>query len=127
MATGRASAGVLDQLDATLEYTHEHQGHSGAFVEYSQLTATDYPLVFARDEEELRHFLRNLREQGFLDEPPGIDEQRRTRFRITTQGWQRLRELAKTGRDPDRAFVAMWFDPEMDSAWSDGIKPEQGP
>ena len=123
VATARLSGGMLDQLDASLEYAQEHQTRRDEFVEYREAAASDYPLVFARDGHELLHFLLTLRGQGFLDEPPERDPARRTAFRITPEGWQRIRELAKTGRDPDRAFVAMWFDPEMEPAWTDGIRP----
>lgn len=114
---------LLDQLDITLEYAKEHQESGNQLVEYSGLSATDYPLAFARDQDEFIHFFQTLSEQQLLAEPPGRDLARRTSFRITPKGWQRLRELAKTGQDPNRAFVAMSFAPELVPVWEDGIKP----
>lgn len=115
--------GLLDNLDRTLEYVRAHQDRSDAFPEYRDLVKSDYPLVFARDGDEFLHFLRTLAEQGLLEEPPGRDPQRRTSFRITPAGWQRVREIGLSGSDPNRAFVAMWFDSKLESAWSDGIRP----
>lgn len=115
--------GLLDHLDYALEYVKGHQIRSDEFIEYRGLVDTDCPLVFARDGAEFLHFLRVLTEQGLLEEPPGRDSARRTNFRVTPAGWQRLRELAKTGRDSDRAFVAMWFTPELRAAWTNGIRP----
>ncbi len=42
---------------------------------------------------------------------------------ITPTGWGRIEELSKIGRESRQAFVAMWFDPDMDKFYEDGIKP----
>lgn len=43
--------------------------------------------------------------------------------RITLRGWQRLDELSQSSTKSSQAFVAMWFDPQMDPSWLDGFKP----
>jgi hypothetical protein len=113
---------LLDELDIALEYAKEHQERGDQFVEYRELAAKDYPLMFTRDQGEFLHLLLMLVEQQYLEEPLGRDIARRTSFRITAKGWQRLRELAKTGQNPNRAFVAMSFAPELLAAWTNGIK-----
>ncbi len=117
------AGGLLDHLDYTLEYVRGHQARSDEFVEYRERVEADFPLVFARDSKESLHFLQTLAEQGLLEEPPGRDPARRTSFRLTPAGWQRLRELAKMRLDSNRAFVAMWFNPELQSTWTEGIRP----
>ena len=112
-----------DHLDLTLEYCTRHQRRSDEFLEYRQLAEPDYPIAFARDQVEFLYFFQTLSEQQLLDEPLGRDPARRTDFRITPKGWERLRELAKTRPDSNRAFVAMSFAPELLSAWENGIKP----
>ncbi|MSQ33813.1 MAG: hypothetical protein EXR60_05280 [Dehalococcoidia bacterium] len=123
LAGVQLAGGLLDHLDYTLEYVKGHQTRSDGFIEYRELVGTDYPLVFARDGNEFLHFQQTLAKQGLLEEPPGRDPARRTSFRLTAAGWQRVRELAKTGQDSNRAFVAMWFEPEVKAAWEDGIRP----
>ena len=113
---------LLDQLDITLQYAKDYQHRFDDFIEYEEYVATDYPLAFARDPKEFFHFFQALSEQGLLDEPAGRDPKRRTAFRITPNGWQRLRELDKTSRESSRAFVAMSFAPELEPAWIDGIR-----
>lgn len=113
---------LLDHLDITLQYVKGHQHRSDSSIEYRTLANTDYPLVFAHDANEFLHFLQSLANQELLEEPPGRDPMHRTAFRITPKGWQRLRELAKIGRDSNLAFVAMSFSPELQPAWKDGIK-----
>ena len=114
---------LIDQLDIILEYAKEHQMRGDQFIEYQDIASNDYPLVFTRDQEEFLHLLRLLSEQQLLEEPPGRDPARRTSFRITPDGWKRLRELLKISRDPNRAFVAMSFAPELLPVWENGMKP----
>jgi len=113
---------LIDQLDLTLQYAKDHQERGDKFVEYQDFVSNDYPLVFARDQEEFLHLFKMLSEQQLVDEPLGRDPMRRTAFRITPRGWQRIRELAKIGRDSNLAFVAMSFSPELQPAWEYGIK-----
>ena len=40
---------------------------------------------------------------------------------ITPSGWTRIGELQSVGARTDQAFVAMWFDDKMQSAWDDGL------
>ena len=47
----------------------------------------------------------------------------RYRLSLTVEGKQKVEELAKPNIESKQAFVAMWFDEQMESAYSDGIKP----
>ena len=42
---------------------------------------------------------------------------------ITPTGWDYLDKAERRTLDSSQAFVAMWFNPSMDSAWNYGIKP----
>ena len=44
-------------------------------------------------------------------------------YRLTPEGWDRVGKLRETQRESDQAFVAMWFDPELDTIWEQGLKP----
>lgn len=123
LAGAPLAGGLLDHLDYTLEHVRGHQTRSDEFMEYRELVGTDYPLVFARDGNEFLYFLQTLEDQGLLEQPPNRDPARRTSFRLTPAGWQRVRELSNTRQDPSRAFVAMWFTPKLKAAWEDGIRP----
>lgn len=117
-----SEGGLLNRLDDTLEFVSAQQTRSDEFVEYRDKVAVDYPLVLGRDGNEFSHFLQTLAAQGLLEEPKGQSAERRTSFRLTPTGWQVLRELAKTRRRSNQAFVAMWFDDQMQGAWQNGIK-----
>ncbi len=42
---------------------------------------------------------------------------------ITPAGWGRIQELLSTSRESKQAFVAMWFDPCMETIYEGGIRP----
>ena len=44
-------------------------------------------------------------------------------FTITAKGWDYLETLRTTESESSTAFVAMWFDASVSSAWSDAIHP----
>ena len=46
-----------------------------------------------------------------------------TSYCVTVDGYRRLEEVKTNHDDSAQAFVAMWFDDEMDDAYSNGIEP----
>ncbi len=44
-------------------------------------------------------------------------------FRLTHKGWQRFEHLESVRPQSTAAFVAMWFDPQMNPAFDDGFYP----
>jgi hypothetical protein len=105
---------VLEKLDLTLvqiESKTPQPGHSSTFQ-----VSTDYPLVYALNSDEVSYYLRELANLGLVTESSGI-------ARLTTKGYQRIVELSRTSRDSLFAFVAMWFDPSMNSVYDEAIEP----
>jgi hypothetical protein len=53
-----------------------------------------------------------------------IEEGDNSQFlRITPDGWSYIQELEVDSSETVSAFVAMWFDDEMNSLWKEGIRP----
>lgn len=69
--------------------------------------ANHIPLIRASSEKEVRYFLSYLISMGLIEE---VD---RERVRVTYQGWLRVEQHFTTRN----AFVAMWFNPEMDEPY----------
>lgn len=76
---------------------------------------TDYPIACAKDHAEFSYFLNNAIALGYLENPI------REGIRVTIDGWNRIDEVMKVSSISDQAFVAMWFDPEMNEIWTNGI------
>jgi len=84
----------------------------------------DYPLIFARDGEEFGYVLEMLAKRGWLEPPEDATfGDPPHSYRLTPEGWQAVEQLRRTQRDSDQAFVAMWFDPNLNQAWEEGFKP----
>ena len=73
----------------------------------------DYPLVYARSEEEMNDYLVAAGELGFFDIHKST---------ITLDGWRRVEALRTTMPQSRQAFVAMWFAKELDDAWINGFQ-----
>ncbi|MBA7557631.1 hypothetical protein ES705_50395 [subsurface metagenome] len=50
-------------------------------------------------------------------------EKTETGVRLDISGWTRVDELRRTLRSKDQAFIAMWFDKQMDAVWDSAIEP----
>ena len=68
-------------------------------------------------DSELQYLLNYLR-----DDQQRWIERFQAGYRVTVEGYRRLAEV-KTNHDSAQAFVAMWFDDEMDVVYSNGIEP----
>lgn len=80
-----------------------------------------YPYYHCFAPKELKNILGLLREEEFINAPDLSNLQ--VDLSISTKGYQKLRELNKSGRDSRQCFVAMWFVPEMDDVYEESIKP----
>ena len=81
-------------------------------------TPGDYPIAFAKHPEEFGYCVDSLCAQVLLEETAGAW----TDYRLTASGWGHVRELRRTQRDSNQAFVAMWFHRELDHVYENGFK-----
>ena len=81
----------------------------------------DYPYYHCLNNVELTSIIEFLYKAGFIASMfEGYSE---AGIYITAHGYQRLREIAKPGKDSKQCFVAIWFTPEMDDVYEKAIKP----
>jgi hypothetical protein len=107
---------VLQKADYTLRYLADASSYPGAIVTIDPMQ--EYPKFYCRNNEELRFHLHGLQERQLLTfEPTG----RTLGVRLTGIGWQRAEELQRPNIESKQAFVAMWFDKQLDSAFAQGI------
>ena len=91
----------------------------GAVINY--FSYDDYPYYHCFEAAELRSILLLLQQQGFIKSPDPT--QPNVYLSISAQGYGRLSEIKKHGKDSRQCFVAMWFTPEMDAVYETTIKP----
>jgi hypothetical protein len=80
----------------------------GECVQFQMLT--DPPLVDAVTDNEFSFLVAHLKEAGYLDKYG----------RLTAKGWGQIQAAATSGV-PGKCFVAMSFDPSLNSAYERGI------
>lgn len=83
--------------------------------------ATQYPLAYARNYEELQELVRALHNRGLVRKPSTGDQ-----IALTLDGWNRVENLETSSFQSDQAFVAMWLGDDFedqDALWAKGIQP----
>ncbi len=81
----------------------------------------DLPFILFCPDPNLQSQWNYMKQMDFIQDAESTMKQRR--LTITPTGWSRIKELSKIGRESRQAFVAMWFEPDMDKFYEDGIKP----
>lgn len=105
----------LDLMNRVLLLVGRRQQRANESINFN--TETDYPLVFAHDGPEFDFIIQTLVDQSLLSRVVGGG------VLLTPQGWERSLELQRIQQGSNQAFVAMWFDESLNSAWGDGFKP----
>jgi len=108
-------------MDRALLYVADHQSKADEFFEVFH--GKDYPLAFAKDEDEFRYFLHRLVERHLLENLGLAGHPRSDSYRLTPEGWEKVEQIKKAQIDSDQAFVAMWFSDELNEAWHQGFEP----
>jgi len=107
----------IDTIHLLLEHTSRRtNGKPGGVAKYDPMT--DYPLLFAQDPEEMLFHIESCELAGLSAVSKTLSSRS---VRITVEGWQRLHEIGNPRPDSRQAFVAMWFDAQMNEAFTDGI------
>ena len=103
-----------EKLDNLLERMGRMSAALGEYTTFSP--DKDYPLLIARDSQEVKFLLMELMSRGYVG-------QLKADVWLKLAGWERLEEIRKEGRLSNRAFVAMWFDKSMDDLYTNAIEP----
>jgi hypothetical protein len=113
-ARSRRRTPVSRKLQLLLKLLAERSQFAG---DQATLEPDDFVLVDAMNGEELSFLSRTLVESGLI-----ADVARTGRWVVTAKGWAEL--TPRSGRGlAGVCFVAMAFDPLLDPAFDDGIKP----
>jgi len=81
----------------------------------------DYPFAFVRGEKDFVFILRLLQSEG-----TGRWETNKKNIigiTLTAQGWDLVDEIPRPTMSSEKAFVAMWFNAEVNTAYRGGIEP----
>jgi nucleoside 2-deoxyribosyltransferase len=107
----------LEAIDIILRYLQRKTGDAPG--QYIELDGRSYPLVYGKEENEMVYYIGILLKLGYIED----NKQAEPKLRLTIKGWERLAEISLQQRLIDQAFVAMWFNPSVEQAYTQGIQP----
>jgi hypothetical protein len=108
---------VSRKFTMALEVGRKQSAHFGASFKLDH--KQDYPLFDAVSPEEAWAIIAHLEGNGLISPERVSDE---VTYALTAKGWELL-EPFQSGGIPGRCFIAMAFDPDLDDAYYQGIKP----
>ena len=109
----------IEKMDQALLNFEKASPYVGSVVKFNP--ANDYPLYYCSEPQELIAICKLLFKAGLISAPDVYNPQ--NDLYITTDGYQRLREIHIPNRESRQCFVAMWFIPEMNEVYKTAIKP----
>jgi hypothetical protein len=105
---------VSEKLDRLLELAAKETEGIGSLSTFDIKTA--YPLIVARNVEEVEQLARALLGRGLVTREDN-------RLFVTIRGWERVEEIRRSGPRSSLVFVAMWFDPATTELYEKAIGP----
>lgn len=106
---------VSQKLDKLLDFIGKKCGRPGEFLNIS--LPLDYPIADCAGANELEVYVEHLKSEGLLQ----IKSHGGNAYSPTIEGWRRLEPSLGRGGEPDRCFVAMWFDDALDENYNLGF------
>jgi len=103
----------IDAIDTILLYIVSKSGRGDQFVHME--ANAEYPIVCAENPSEFTFYLQKAGDLKYL-------EQQGSSYRLSLVGWERYASISKRIQRSSKAFVAMWFDPSLETIWREGIK-----
>lgn len=109
--------GAQEKMNTILRHIAEQSKCSGHAVRV--VPDEECARVYCKNGLEMGFFLKSLLGQKLveLDDKGGYFD-----VTVTADGWTKVEELGKPNIESKQAFVAMWFDRQLDSAYADGIQ-----
>jgi hypothetical protein len=108
------STSVSQNVDKLMAYLVRQSPRPAARVRITQ--EQDCPIIDVRDGPELLWYLEYLVAAGFI-KAYGPD------YALTFKGWEQALGTSANAPVHGSVFVAMWFDPSMNLACNEGIRP----
>ncbi len=108
----------LASIDRILMYIYQKSDSAAAYFVVDP--SRDYPIAYAKNEEEFVFFVDKAKDLGYLEVAPNTLHYYR---RLSLKGWERVSHLRLEQSDSRQAFVAMWFNDEMTQTFLEGFKP----
>jgi len=112
---------AIEKMDTALENMDNLSKHVGAILSVTPLI--DFPYFHCFQPVGLASLISLLEEADFINITSQSDDDLQVGLKLTSEGYKRLREIKRAGKDSRQCFVAMWFTDEMKEVYKTSIKP----
>lgn len=103
----------LESIDRLLLHLVNKINSAGEIIQFRD---TDYPIAYAKNNEEFSYFVGEAIKLGYLE------RYAHRQYRIDVNGWKHLSEISQKALKQNQAFVAMWFHKDLYEVWENGLK-----
>jgi hypothetical protein len=116
-AAAHRNTRVSDNLNRLLQITAERAGRPNQGARFS--TDDDFTLIDSYSREEFDWYIEWLKRDNLVYQTgAGLYSAQLT---LSVAGWNRVQPLSTIGGTPGHCFVAMWFAPELQIVYDNGI------
>ncbi|XWN36127.1 MAG: hypothetical protein ROO71_09185 [Balneola sp.] len=102
-----------ERIELLIQFIYKSLKHPADTVKLSELPQ----ITFCANLKEFMYYLKVAKELNLVRTPTDFD------VTLTPHGWKEVKKLLEKKVDSKKAFVAMWFDEEVDSLWEKGLFP----
>jgi len=106
-----------EKMDAILSYIAEKSPYPGSSIIIDK--ESDYPLFYCNGKQELKFYVGHLLYEALIGSTG--ESKDHWDLRLMGNGWRKVEEHAKPNIESKQAFVAMWFNDDVKTAYSEGI------
>ena len=117
--TNKVPKGVLGKAALLLQYIFLKSEYPGDTIMINP--NHDFTVCCCKNFQELIFYINHLENSGVIEEKSATNDG--YELCLTTKGWQEIDNLNKPNLESKQAFVAMWFDQQMDEPFENGILP----
>lgn len=103
----------LESIDRILLYVMNKTNSADELIPFNK---TIYPIAYAKHYEEFLFLRHKAVALGYLE---GLGS---SNLRLDLLGWKHLQEISQKELKPNKAFVAMWFNNDLNEIWENGLK-----
>lgn len=104
-----------------LRFAYKKSKFIGDSVTYNP--SLDYPIAFAKNINEFKTFLNYMKERGLLQVGQRVDSSKDDVMKVTINGLEMLEREETTPTVSKQVFVAMSFDDDKETIFTEGIQP----
>lgn len=103
----------LQSIDRILLYVMNKTNSADEVIPFKE---TVYPIAYAKNYNEFLYLFQKAIAMGYLENIGGPE------LRLDLNGWKHLQEISQKELRPNQAFVAMWFNNDLNEVWENGLK-----